>query len=1379
MTISKSCILRNYKKWKVKKVKDRKTNNKKRINKLMKIAAILALMLCISCESMSIRAEKDISDLHAPKSTSNFTKSKSIPNAVKYDARIGNVYYKTLNEAFDIAGRNDIIYLQRDVELMMFIDLYTDLNLTLASEPGEHYKITRSSEFTSFNNGNYLYDFLFHMNCNSFTISNVTIDGGAVWDENGSNLGIACNSQLIVLYYGTLTLNNVFLQNNDNTADTPSESYASAVSTDIETRLIMNGGSIQNNRTAGFGGAVASKESSLIMNNVSIINNRAAVGGAFYLWGGSINLTDSKISKNSLTDIKGLGGGIYSFDADIIISNCQISQNTALHGGGIFFIGGSCEIDGSSLEDNNASGDGGAIHSTGLAGKGGLFLINNSCITGNYAKRFGGAVYHDYPSNLELSGDIKIIGNGGKNIYLKNPSYSVIVKNTFTASDRIGILVDESAFRLHDVVVRGNSTLNGTEIISNDVTVPLLENFYSESSTYILKESEKNLILENPQTTYEARIDSTYYDTLFSAISDVKDGEEIYLLKDVVRGGYCYYSRIKSYTLRSEPGALYQIKRDDDLVDDFLFMITYGAAVTFKDIIIDGAAIWSEEGSRSNDNSGLKVKKPLIQVEGTFYLETGAVIRNNHVYCNEFPEYDGSGIIIISRGQCYINGGEITQNAITALWGYGAGIKNDRGKLTVNGGRITKNSIHSQISNGGGISNSSAFSINGGIISDNISAYAGGVYSYSAFTMTDGRIIRNTSTDPEKGGGGLYINEFSFTMKGGEISENSSESYGGGIYSNSGAVILQGGTIENNYAKESGGGIYIEGYTANVKITGGRIIKNKAEKNGGGIYVTSSKINFINGEINYNQAGIGGGIYSNKCTLDYKDVEIKYNEATAGSGIALYDCDLRLSQNINIYNNKHDDIFLLTSARSIKLKDAVTFANPLKVSLGIGFKQNDIVVNGLDKFIIPVLENYKYAGDDFSFKKLGYNIILAEAERESDIEEDLEVEIESETELETDEKTKGEEDNNDLDNEEVKEESDLKENLEVEEDLKTEEETEEEDENGLDQEEPEKETDSKEDLEVKEEIEQEEIEQEKEIEQEIEPEENGSDEEDDDELNQEELEEETESKEDLEVGGESDSEEDVDEKDDDGTDQEETEKETGSDEEIEVEEEIKAEENGSDKEDDNELDQEELEEETDHNNENLEEESESNTDEEVNETEDNNDFDYEGSESIDEKEGSTEIKKDTEENPIPDGGTGSSGGTEPEDNDNGSGGDKISSDEIYTGKMDETDQEIASENGLDSERDAVQHGENKLDEDDSPLETDDLFIVEDDIDLSECNVNKDESSKDLNDIVQTGYHDFYYLYPILGMTGVFILSMCYWVLQRRNGANKEDEGKNT
>lgn len=152
------------------------------------------------------------------------------------------------------------------------------------------------------------------------------------------------------------------------------------------------------------------------------------------------------------------------------------------------------------------------------------------------------------------------------------------------------------------------------------------------------------------------------------------------------------------------------------------------------------------------------------------------------------------------------------------------------------------------------------FIMEGGEITDNETqaGLCGGVYvgKDGAFIMRGGSIVHNTGPH----GGGVCPDDGGiFTMYGGHISDNTAYVSGGGVFvGTEGTFVLYGGTIEDNIA---GGEI-------TISINGVKIPHGK----GGGVYVCEQGVfTMYSGEIRNNRAlsmsekdddsGAGGGVF--------------------------------------------------------------------------------------------------------------------------------------------------------------------------------------------------------------------------------------------------------------------------------------------------------------------------------------------------------------------------------------------------------------------------------------------------------------------------------------------------------------------------------------
>ena len=192
----------------------------------------------------------------------------------------------------------------------------------------------------------------------------------------------------------------------------------------------------------------------------------------------------------------------------------------------------------------------------------------------------------------------------------------------------------------------------------------------------------------------------------------------------------------------------------------------------------------------------------------------------------------------------------------------------------------------------------------------------GGVYvNEGTFTMSGGTITGNKVTPSEDGfsngfGGGVYVNEGTFTMSGGTITGNTADA--GSVCVYDGTFTMSGGNITGNTARY-GGGVYVDGGT--FTMNGGAISNNIGYLGGGVIVVSDGIFTMTAGTITSNTAASGGGI-QNGGTLKLlaatgKEIEITGNTATDAEGGVVNGGEMHLSGKViikdNICTNKYND----------------------------------------------------------------------------------------------------------------------------------------------------------------------------------------------------------------------------------------------------------------------------------------------------------------------------------------------------------------------------------------------------------------------------------------------------------------------------------------
>lgn len=223
-----------------------------------------------------------------------------------------------------------------------------------------------------------------------------------------------------------------------------------------------------------------------------------------------------------------------------------------------------------------------------------------------------------------------------------------------------------------------------------------------------------------------------------------------------------------------------------------LFTIGEPGHVTFKNVTIDGGAVWDNadnvQGRRNSGFSGGGSQNMIYicNEDASVTLDEGAILQNNSLDQSKF----NGAAVMIEDGTFIMNDGAVIRNnsavGTTEEWGGGGAA------VGVNYSGCT-------------------FIMNGGEIYGNYASRAGGaVCNFGTFNFNGGKIYKNASGNH----GGAVVNDSgTMIMAGGEITQNVSVTGGGISGKNDSLLSVKGGIIHHNTASDIAGGIYADGRT--------------------------------------------------------------------------------------------------------------------------------------------------------------------------------------------------------------------------------------------------------------------------------------------------------------------------------------------------------------------------------------------------------------------------------------------------------------------------------------------------------------------------------------------------------------------------------------
>lgn len=348
---------------------------KQKSSLLQRMLAVLLVALLVTCMVLNAAPKTVLAQDPGSVSGNDAAISCSLDGGKTWEEcdAIENVLFNVTDY---LSCDNPVIRLNKDITVDAVITLLYNNNVLI---DGQGHTIKRGA------NKGYLFDIGYS---GTLTFQNVTIDGGAVWDNavnvkerqnsgfssGGNGWLIYChnNNAKVILDNGAILQNNHLKESGYNGAAVMMESGS----------LTMKAGSVIRNNTAigtsgnlGGGGSVhVDKGASFTMEGGEIYGNYASLSGGAIVNEGSFTLTGCVIHSN----VSGNNGGALGAKGTTVMSGGEIKDNKAAAGGGIAVWSGTAKISGGAVHDNTATLGGGVYNNADVSVSGTAKIYNNS-----------------------------------------------------------------------------------------------------------------------------------------------------------------------------------------------------------------------------------------------------------------------------------------------------------------------------------------------------------------------------------------------------------------------------------------------------------------------------------------------------------------------------------------------------------------------------------------------------------------------------------------------------------------------------------------------------------------------------------------------------------------------------------------------------------------------------------------------------------------------------------------------------------------------------------------------------------------------------------------------------------------------------------------